>query len=71
MEFLFYAIQFFSKLIDFLANKRKDKIKKEAEQKIDKAEKKIDNACDSGNIQDLFDAAEDMKNAKKLIKEIK
>lgn len=71
MEFLFYAIQFFSKLIDFLANKRKDKIKKEAEQKIDKAEKKIDKACDSGNIQDLFDAAEDMKNAKKLIKEIK
>ena len=57
------------KAIDYLQDKRKDKIQQQSEKEIQKAEKKIDDACDKGGIDDLFDAAEELKKAKQKKKE--
>ena len=39
-------------------------MQQQSEKEIQKAEKKIDDACDKGGIDDLFDAAEKLKKAK-------
>ena len=57
------------KIIDYLQDRRKDKIQQQSEKEIQKAEKKIDDACDKGGIDDLFDAAEELKKAKQKKKE--
>lgn len=57
------------KIIDYLQDRRKDKIRQQSEKEIQKAEKKIDDACDKGGIDDLFDATEELKKAKQKKKE--
>ena len=58
------------KVIDFLRERRIDEKKSEAGKEVKAAEKKIDKACDSGGLDDLFDAASELANAKRKQKEI-
>ena len=53
------------KIIDYLRDRQNNKIQQQNEEKIQEAEKKIDDACDKGGIDDLFEAAEELKKAKK------
>ena len=57
------------KIVDFMSEKRKDKLKQEAQKELSNAEKAVDQACDSGDLNDLFDAAAEIKRVKKKIKE--
>lgn len=71
VKLLCSVVTLLEKAIDFLSDVRKDKLKNEAEKKVQEAEKKIDEACDSGDLDDLFDAAEQLRRAKKAEKEVK
>lgn len=51
------------KVVDYLQGRRRDKARQQAESEIRKAEKKVDDACDKGGIDDLFDAAEAVRKA--------
>ncbi len=53
------------KIIDYMRDRQNSKIQQQNEEKIQEAEKKIDAACDKGGINDLFEAVEELKKAKK------
>jgi len=52
------------KMFDFLAERQTSQAEKQKQKQIEKAEKKIDDACDTGDLSDLFDAAAELKKAK-------
>ena len=52
------------KIIDYLENRRKDSARKQIDTGLKKAEAKVDDACDKGDINGLLDAAEELKKAK-------
>ena len=71
ISLLYGVVSVVGKIIDYLQCRRKDKAKQQAERDMQKAEKKVDDACDKGGIDDLFDAAEALKRAKQKEKDAK
>ena len=63
------ALAFADKVLDYLRESKKDKALKQAEAELKKAEKKVDDACDGGGVDELFDAAEELKKARRKEKE--
>lgn len=70
LKFFYKVISLAEKIITYLQDKRLDKIRKQTDKEIKEAEKKLDNACDSGNLSDLFDATEQFKQSKLKQKEL-
>lgn len=56
------------KIVDYFQCVHDDAEADKAEKTLEKAEKKVDQACDKGGIDDLFDAAVEMKKAKGKMK---
>ena len=52
------------KVVDYLQGRREDKAREKAEAEAEKAEKKLKDACEKGDVKDLIDAAEGVGKAK-------
>jgi hypothetical protein len=63
------ALALADKVLDYVRESRKDKALKQAEAELKKAEGKVDDACDKGGVDDLFEAAEELKKARRKEKE--
>lgn len=63
------ALTLADKIFDYFRNAKKAEAAEKADAEVKKAEREIDDACDKGGIDDLFDAAEKLKNARRKKKE--
>lgn len=64
IKLLYGVVSVAGKIIDYLRDRQNSKIQQQDKEKIQEAEKKIDDACDKGGIDDLFEAAEELKGAR-------